>query len=78
MGWGDAFSFSGLMAHYCVDITKLLLLICFGTVFGILLGSQQYLICFVLVSIILNNGYSLPDSYSVTVAMETVTSWAVT
>jgi hypothetical protein len=74
----DAVSFSGLTARYCLDIRKFLLLICFGTAaVGILLGPQQYLIYFVFVSIILNIGSCLPDSYSVSVAMETVTSWAV-
>jgi hypothetical protein len=44
----------------------------------LVISKQQYLIYFVFMSIMLNTGSCSPDGYSVTVAMETVTSWAVT
>jgi hypothetical protein len=37
----------------------------------------QYMMSFVFASVILHTGSILPDSYSLAVAMETVTSWAV-
>jgi hypothetical protein len=73
----DAVSFSGLTDHYCVDISKFLMLICFGTAFGILtyilvFFPQQYLIRFfilIFIPSILFSVYKLPTNALILISL---------